>query len=245
MLELVIYTIVLLVLIVASSYAAVKYLPLNARPIANLVLFLLAVFFGYQIYESVNAPVKFNKIKVERYTKIVKKLKDIRNAELAHKEVTKSYTNSFDNLVKFIDTAKFVITQQRDSSYMYFDQNIQIEKSKDTVLIDTLGYASVKDSLFKNDNRYKTMMWVPIPGKEKQVKFELKTGKVNKSNVDVEVFMARVDKALVLYDQNKDLISVEKNIKSTKEINGPYVQVGSVDDINDSGNWPKLYDIDE
>jgi hypothetical protein len=245
MLELVIYTIVLFILVVASSYAAVKYLPLNARPIANLVLLLLAVFFGYQIYESVNAPVKFNKIKVERYTKIVKKLKDIRNAELAHKEVTKSYTNSFDNLVKFIDTAKFVITQQRDSSYMYFDKNIQIEKSKDTVLIDTLGYASVKDSLFKNDNRYKTMMWVPIPGKEKQVKFELKTGKVNKSNVDVEVFMARVDKALVLYDQNKDLISVEKNIKSTKEINGPYIQVGSVDDVNDSGNWPKLYDIDE
>jgi hypothetical protein len=246
MLELTIYAILLLLSMVVLSFLAVKYLPLKARPFANLVLLLLALFFGYKIYESVNAPVRFNKIKVERYAKVVKKLKDIRNAELAHKEVTKSYTNSFDDLVKFIDTAKFVITQQRDSSFMFLDKvHGNIEVSKDTVLIDTLGYASVKDSLFKNDNRYKTMMWVPIPGKEKQVKFELKTGKVNKSNVDVEVFMARVDKALVLYDQNKDLISVEKNIKSTKEINGPYIQVGSIDDVNDSGNWPKLYDIEE
>ena len=243
--EIIIYIIILLVVVAALAYATVKYLPLNARPIVNLVLLLIAGFLGYQIYESVDAPVRFNTEKVKRYTKVVKVLKDIRNSELAHKEVTGKYTNSFDNLVKFIDTAKFTITQQRDSSFMYFDKVRGIDDSKDTVLIDTLGFVSVRDSLFKNDARYKNMMWVPIPGKDKKIKFELKTGSVNKSNVDVEVFMARVDKSKVLYDQNKDLITIEKNIKSTKEINGPYIQVGSIDDVNDSGNWPKLYDIEE
>ena len=227
------------------SYLVVKYMPLKFKKITNLVLVLISLFLGYQIYNSVYDPVKFNQEKVKRYQKVVDRLKDIRNAELAHKEVIGDYTGSFDSLVKFIDTAKFVITQQRDSSYKYFDKALGIDKPKDTVLIDTLGFASVKDSLFKNDNRYKDMMWVPIPGKEKQVKFELKHGYLKRSNVKIPVFMARVDKSEVLYDQNKDLVKQEKNIKSTKEINGPYIQVGSLEEVDDSGNWPKLYDISD
>jgi len=87
------------------------------------------------------------------------------------------------------------------------------------------------------------MKWVPIPGKEKQVQFELKHGYLKRSNVKIPVFVARVDKAEVLYDQDPDLVAQEKTIKSTKEINGPYIQVGSLEEVNDSGNWPKLYDI--
>ncbi len=236
---------ILLVLILAIllAYAVVKYIPLKIKWLINLTLILISLFLGYKIYNSIYEPVRFNKIKVKRYQKVVDRLKDIREAELAHREVTGDYTASFDSLVKFIDTAKFVITQQRDSSYKYFDKAYGIEKDKDTVIIDTLGFASVKDSLFKNDNRYKEMMWVPIPGREKQVKFELKKGYLRKSNVKLPVFVARVDKAEVLYDQPKDLVAQEKNIRSTKEINGPYIQVGSLDEVDDSGNWPKLYDI--
>ncbi|HFX18220.1 MAG TPA: hypothetical protein ENK64_03675 [Flavobacteriales bacterium] len=209
----------------------------------NFILLVISLFLGYKIYNAVYAPVKFNKIKVKRYQKVVDRLKDIRDAELAHIDVTGDYTGTFDSLVKFIDTAKFVITQRRDSSYKYFDKAYGIEKVKDTVVIDTLGFASVKDSLFKGDDRYKDMMWVPIPGKDKQVQFELKHGYLRRSNVKIPVFVARVDKAEVLYDQDPDLVAQEKNIKSTKEINGPYIQVGSLDEVTDSGNWPKLYDI--
>jgi len=225
------------------AYLIVNYVPLKFKWVVNLILLALALFLGYKIYNSIYAPVKFNKIKVERYQKVVDRLKDIRKAELAHREVTGDYTGTFDSLIKFIDTAQFVITQQRDSSYKYFDKAFGIEKEKDTVLIDTLGFASVKDSLFKGDNRYKEMMWVPIPGREKQVQFELKHGYLKRSNVKIPVFMARVDKAEILYDQDKDLVAQEKNIRSTKEINGPYIQVGSLEEVNDSGNWPKLYDI--
>ncbi len=239
----IILIIIALFIIFLIGYAIIKYVPVKMLKLVNLIFLILALFFGYKIYQSIYGPVKFNQTKVKRYKKVVEKLKDIRDAELAHKEVTGDYTGTFDSLVKFIDTAKFVITQQRDSSYMYRDERLGIDKAKDTVLIDTLGFVAVKDSLFKNDNRYKDMMWVPISGKEHKVKFELKHGYITSSNVKVPVFMARVDKAEVLYDRDKDLLVQEKNIKSTKEINGPYIQVGSMDEVNDSGNWPKLYDI--
>ncbi len=236
---------ILLVLIIGIllAYVVVKYLPLKLKWLINLALLVIALFLGFKIYNSIYEPVRFNKIKIKRYQKVVDRLKDIRNAELAHREVTGDYTSSFDSLVQFVDTAKFVITQQRDSSYKYFDKAYGIEKDRDTVIIDTLGFASVKDSLFKNDERYKNMMWVPIPGRENQVKFDLEHGYLRKSNVKLPVFVARIDKAEVLYDQPKDLIEQEKNIRSTKEINGPYIQVGSLEEVDDSGNWPKLYDI--
>ncbi len=243
MITLLIYIFVLAIFAVIFAYIIIKFVPLKFKWLINLILLVASLYLGFKIYNSIYDPVKFNQEKVKRYQKIVERLKDIRNAELAHREVTGDYTGSFDSLIRFIDTAQFVITQQRDSSFKYFDKAYGIEKDKDTVLIDTLGFASVKDSLFKNDNRYKEMMWVPIPGKEKQVKFELKHGYLKRSNVKIPVFMARVDKAKVLYDQDKDLVAQEKNIKSTKEINGPYIQVGSLDEVNDSGNWPKLYDI--
>ena len=243
MTEILIYIFVLALFALAFAFVVIKYVPLKFKWLINLILLIAALFLGYKIYNSIYDPVKFNQEKVKRYQKIVERLKDIRNAELAHREVSGDYTGSFDSLIRFIDTAQFVITQHRDSSYKYYDKAYGIEKFKDTVLIDTLGFASVKDSLFKNDERYKEIMWVPIPGKEKQVKFELKHGYLKRSNVKIPVFMARVDKSLILYDQNKDLVAQEKNIKSTKEINGPYVQVGSLDEVNDSGNWPKLYDI--
>ncbi len=245
MAQVIILFIVLFLLALLFAYAIVKYVPLKFKWVINLILLVLALFLGSKIYNSIYDPVKFNKEKVKRYQKIVDRLKDIRNSELAHAEVTGDYTGSFDSLVRFIDTAQFVITQQRDSSFKVFDKIKGIDVEKDTVLIDTLGFVPVKDSLFKGDNRYKEMMWVPIPGKEHQIKFELKHGYLKRSNVKIPVFVVRVDKSEVLYDQDPDLVAQEKNIRSTKEINGPYIQVGSLDEVNDSGNWPKLYDIGE
>ncbi len=243
MLQIIIYLVVIALVAAGFSYIMVKSFPLKAKLILNGVLLILALFLGYKIYNSIYDPVKFNKEKVVRYKKVVEKLKDIQKAEIAHKAVIGKYAGSFENLVKFIDTAQFVITQQRDSSYQEFDKNLKIDITKEVVVIDTLGFVPVKDSLFKNSDRYKDLKWVPVPGKEKQVAFEIEANDLVKSNVKIPVFRVRVDKKEVLYDQQPDLITLEKQIRSTKEINGEYIQIGSLDEVNDSGNWPKLYDI--
>ena len=58
------------------------------------VLWVLAVFFSYKIYDSINGPINFNKIKNERYAVVINKLKKIRKAQIAHKDVKAvSYTH--------------------------------------------------------------------------------------------------------------------------------------------------------
>jgi hypothetical protein len=211
--------------------------------VIQLLLWIVIAFLGYQLYNSIQGPIEFNKVKQARYAKVIKNLKDIRDAELAYQEITGSFTGDFDSLVRFIDTAQFAIVQRRDTSFADVVKNkafgvdgYYIEK----VLLDTLGFTPVKDSLFKGSDRYKTMMNIPVEGVDARI--QLKAGKLKKNDATYSVFEASVAKDLILSDQDKDLLVQERQVVSVDGVNGPSIKVGSMNEVNTSGNWPKIYD---
>ncbi|MAP55965.1 hypothetical protein [Altibacter sp.] len=212
--------------------------------VIQLLLWIVIAFLGYQLYTSISEPIAFNEVKEARYAKVIKNLKDIRDAELAHQEITGSFTGSFDSLVRFIDTAQFAIVQRRDTSFADVAKNKAFGIAEgyfiEKVLIDTLGYTPVKDSLFGGSDRYKTMMNIPVEGVD--AKIELQAGKLKKNDATYSVFEARVPKDVILADQNKDLLAQEKQVVSVDGVNGAYIKVGSMNEVNTSGNWPKIYD---
>ena len=210
------------------------------KTIIQIVLWIACIFLGYMIYKSVTGPIEFNKVKQERFAKVVSKLKDIRNAQEAYKSVNGKYTGDFKALTTFIDTGKYVITQQRDSSYMYFDEIYKIDQLKEVTIIDTLRFVSVKDSLFKTDGRYKSL--AEIPGAANGEKIEMKADIIDRSGYKAPVFKAWVKKNILLYDQPKDLLSKENTEKSVEQVNGDEISVGSLDEVSTSGNWPVVYD---
>src|SRR5690606_9865575 len=167
-----------------------KFIPTKFKPVLTIALWVIIAFLGYTTFQSVYAPVLFDQEKEQRYTAVIKNLIDIRNAELAHRQVTGQFTDNFDNLVKFIEEAKFTITQRKDSSVRdaVLSKQFGIDMYKDIVVVDTLGTVPVKDSLFKNSDRYKTMMNVPAgkPGE----KFNLQAGFLEKDGVKIPVFLA-------------------------------------------------------
>lgn len=209
--------------------------------IIQLVLWIVIIFLGYLVFDSIYQPIKFNEVKEARYAKVIENLRDIRAAELAHRQVTGRFEGNWDNLIRFIDTAQFTLTQRRDTTVkdLEYMKTYGVDRNKEIVVIDTLGYKSVKDSLFNGTDRYKRMMIVPIKGVDQ--KFELKAGTVEKSGNRIPVFEARVPKEVVLYDQDKDLVNQEKQIVGVDDVNGPYISVGSMEEVNTSGNWPKIY----
>ncbi len=213
------------------------------KTIIQIVLWIACIGLGYLIYNSVTGPIEFKKVKVERFGKVVAKLKDIRNSQEAYKTVNGNYAKDFNSLIKFIDTGNYVITQQRDSSFMEFDQAYQIDMLKEVKIIDTLGFVSVKDSLFKKDTRYKSLM--DIPGAPNGEKVSMDAGFVEKSGYRAPVFEAKVDKSILLYDQPKDLLSRENAQMSVEEVNGSAITVGSMNEVSTSGNWPPIYDKKE
>ena len=210
------------------------------KRIIESFLWVLILVFAYQVYNSINAPIKFNEVKNERYLKVVDKLKDIRNAQIAYKSVNGVYADNFDGLIKFIDTAQYTLIQKRDSSYMKYNRVYRIDMLEEIVVIDTLGFASVKDSLFGNSDRYKTMAQLPIDGIDKT--FSIKADVIDKNGYNVPVFEVRISKDDVLFDQNKDLLKQEKALMSVDGVNGPDLVLGSMTEVSTNGNWPTTYD---
>ena len=234
--------IIAIVLIIALTFGIVwlidKYVPKKMKPIINILLWALIIFLGYLTFMSVYKEIKFNQLKVDRFKDVINRLIDIRDSELAYKEVNGVYTDNFDKLIQFVETGKVPITQRRDTLVLDVERTRAfggVETMKTITLIDKLSFYSVKDSLFKNSDRYKTMMNVGI-GKE-GAKFILKAGKID----DIPVFEASVDKAIILDDQEKYLIEKENQVVSVDGVNGSRLTVGSMEEVFTKGNWPKTY----
>ena len=211
------------------------------RKITTYVLYFLSLVLVFLIFRSINSPIKFNEVKNERYSKVIDRLKDIRNAQIAFKSVNGVYSNDFEELIQFIDSAEFTITQKRDSSYMEYDRIYRIDMLREVIVTDTLGFVSVKDSLFAINLDYKNMASVPIEGMESL--FSLKADIIDKNGYNVPVFEVRVSKDVILFDQNKDLLSQEKETMSVDGVNGPDLILGSLTDVSTSGNWPTTFDV--
>ena len=214
------------------------------RLVIQIILWIVIIFLGYKLYSSISGPYKFNKEKEVRYQKVINNLKDIRDAELAHQEIAGGFTGSFDSLVRFIDTAQFAITQRRDSVYADVEKNkaygIDEGYFITESLIDTLSFTPVKDSLFGNTDRYKTMMNVPVKGVD--AKFKLEAGTIMKGGSEYSVFKASIPKEVVLQGMDKELIYQEKQANTVDGVRGANVEVGSMNDIDTNGNWGKSYD---
>tara|TARA_S200000501_G_scaffold155924_1_gene147188 strand:+ start:3109 stop:3765 length:657 start_codon:yes stop_codon:yes gene_type:complete len=213
---------------------------MNKKRALELFLWALSIFFASQIYSSINGPIKFNQVKNDRYTQVIDRLKDIRTAQIAHKDVNGFYANNFDSLVSFIDNGIFTVIEKRDSSYLEYNRTYRIDMLKEVEIVDTLGFVSVKDSLFGDNESYKMMAKVPIEGTDSE--FSIKADIIDKNGYQVPVFEVKVKKDIVLFDQNKDLLDQENKVVSVDGVNGPEIILGSMSDVSTSGNWPTIFD---
>ena len=207
----------------------------------QVVLWIASIFFAYKIYDSISGPIRFNQVKNERYAKVIDRMKDIRTAQIAHKDVNGFYANNFDSLVKFIDEGIFTLIEKRDSSYLEYDRTYRIDMLREVIVTDTLGFVPVKDSLFKNTNRYEKMAYIPIEGVEDST-FQIKSQVINKNGYNVPVFEVKISKNTILYDQDEDFVKQENETISVDGVNGPEIVLGSLTNVSTNGNWPTIFD---
>ena len=217
---------------------------MNKKRALELFLWILSIFFASQIYSSINGPIKFNKVKNERYAIVINRLKDIRIAQIAHKDVKGYYANNFDDLVSFIDNGLFTLIEEKDSSYLAYDRVYRIDMLREVRIVRELGKVSVKDSLFKDNESYKQMAFIPIKGKEDE-RFSISADIIDKNGYEAHVFEVKVKKDVILYDQNKDLLKQENKVISVDGVNGSEIVLGSMTEVRTSGNWPTIFDANK
>ena len=222
---------------VLIAYVIVKFLPLNLRWIPSILLLALAGFLGYQIYDGIMEPIKFNKEKVVKYAEVVNSLKIIRDAEVKYYEVYGKYTKDKAGLIQFVDTAQLALTETK-TIVEQVNKGGGIIVDEEKRVTDTIGYEPVI-KYFK-DRDYKNMFKVPgVPNTE----FELEIGEVEKvQGLMQPTFRARTPKKGILEGMDDSLVRQELEAIETDQIKGEYVSVGSLEEVTTGGNWPPSYD---
>jgi hypothetical protein len=217
-----------------------KFIPLKLQWLVSIVLISAAGFLGYSIYNSIMAPIRFNIEKKIKYAKVIDHLRMIRDAQDAHKTITGTYERDGTKLIKFLDTAEFAITNTHNELKTVNKgtkwQPIMVEIEEKVT--DTTGYESVKETVFNNRD-YSKMLNVPGTDTE----FKITVGFIQKvAGLEVPVFLAKVDKAVILEGLNAHLIGQEREAIGGDEVKGEFLSVGSLEEVNSNGNWPPFYD---
>jgi hypothetical protein len=196
------------------------------KAVIQFVLFIIIVALGYMVYDSIMEPVRLNQEKAKREKEVVQRMKDIRSAEIIYKQLNDKYTDQWDSLVQFIDTARIpVVNIIPDPTDTTFTLTIN----------DTVGYVRVYDSLFHHNQNVDISQFMIIPFSGGDT-IELHAGEMDRGGVTVQVFEAKAPYSSYLKGMDEQYII---NLTAGKKDIDLYpgIKVGSMTEPSTDGNW--------
>jgi hypothetical protein len=208
--------------------------------IIQILLAIGIAVLAYMVWKTIQTPIVFEKERKVRYDETVKRLIDIRTAEVTFKDVNGKFCGNWDSLIHFV---KYDSIPQIRKIGMLTDSMIDAgldEKAalkKGLIIRDTIK-VNVLDEKFGKDYKIDDLKIIPNSGG--QVFSLAQTTLVTGSGVKVPVFEARAHNNQILYellDKYKQEV-VNLNEQRRKNDRYPGLMVGSVTEPNNnSGNW--------
>ena len=204
----------------------------------QIVLIALAIFFGYQIYRTIEDPIEFKKVRKARETVTISKLKDIRKAELAFKNENEHFTGDWDSLITFVKNDSISMVRKigmLTDSMIDAGWTEQKALRKGRIIRDTLRI-SVLDSIFGKNYPIEKLKYIPV--KDTVAVFKLGASLIETgSGIVVPVFEAKAHNNTILKGLDRQMII---NLNEESRINNKYpgLKVGSLEEVNNNaGNW--------
>ncbi len=208
------------------------------RTVIQVLLFVAAVVLAYFIYESIRKPIDFEKERKIRYDATIERLKDIRKAQLAFREVHGRFTGDWDTLINFVkyDSLRIVrrIGNLTDSMV---EKGITERKAMQMGLIirDTIRQ-NVLTTIFGPGYNADALKIIPVP--DTVAYFTLGATVITTgSGIKVPVFEARAHNDVILRGLDKQLV-INLNDQRRVQNRYPGLKVGSLTETNNNaGNW--------
>jgi len=203
----------------------------------KLVLTTVIMLLAYFLWTSISKPIAFENLKTKRYKASIKKLKDIRTAQLAYLAVNAKYASSFDTLINFVKNDSIPMVKAIGSVP---DSLTEKEALKLKIISRDTSYVSTLDSLFSKDYVIDSLAYIPYT---KGDKFFMDAAilhigsKVSGSTLNIPVFEAKALNETILQGLN-DQYRINLDDEALKMDKYPGLKVGSlITNINNAGNW--------
>ncbi|MDX9882430.1 MAG: hypothetical protein RBS73_10210 [Prolixibacteraceae bacterium] len=208
------------------------------KTLIQIVLVIAALFITYLIYSGIQRPIEFEQARKERYDATIAKLKDIRKAELAYKDVYGKFTGSWDTLINFIktDSLKLVKKYGMLTDSMLEAGLTESKALKLGLIIRDTTKVSVLDSLFGKSYQIEKIKYVPVS--DTVAEFHLGATVIQTgSGIKVPVFEAKAHNNTILKNLDRQLVINLNDQRRTNE-KYPGLKVGSLTETNNNaGNW--------
>ncbi len=119
---------------------------MNLTRILSIVLFLVAIGLAWYLYSNINSTIEFKEHVAQTEAKITEKLAVIREAQKAFLERNGHYTADWDSLTNFVENGRVPITVRKEiiTQLSYGEEKVEVK-------IDTVGFMSAKDRIFKKN----------------------------------------------------------------------------------------------
>ncbi len=206
--------------------------------IIQILLVIAAIGLTYFIYEGIQSPIEFEKSKDARYEATIERLKDIRKAQVAYREVYGRFTSSWDTLIDFVkyDSLRNVrkIGELTDSM---LEAGLTERRAMRLGLIirDTIR-VSVRETVFDKSFDPEQLRYIPVP--DTIAEFDLGANIVmTGSGIKVPVFEAKAHNNIVLRGLDRQFVI---NLNEQRRLNERYpgLKVGALTEtVNNAGNW--------
>lgn len=203
----------------------------------QILLTIAILALGYWIWESIQQPIRFQQAMNERKEKVVERLSQIRDAQVAYRSINQKYTGSFDSLIAFVKTGKIPMVRMegRLTDSMYAAGMTELDAlAKGIIKRDTV-YVTVIDSLVKNYYNPDSLAYVPFTTGEK---FVMGSGTLNTaSGLTIQLFEAKVPNKVYLKGLDEQEV-INLDAVALKLEKYPGLRVGSLEEANNNaGNW--------
>ena len=195
----------------------------------SFILWPVAIFLGYLLYDSINSKIELTKRIKRSEVKVIKRLKQVREAEKAFKEVHERYTSDWDSLITFVQNDSLPIVEKvekitprrRDDPDYYKGDIIEIS-------YDTIGKQPVMGKVFPEEKfpDFDPTKMPYIPGTNQEKKFDIFTDEIDRGGVMVDVIEV-VDRHPLDKTRSDDEASRVRW----------YLRFGSRTDPRLNGNW--------
>lgn len=147
---------------------------IDMRLIINFVLILLIILLGYMLYNSINEPILFNRVKNQRKEAVADRLKQVRSAQEIYRLVKGKYASDFDSLIYTL----------RNERIAYENIEGDPDDPTNTNFIRTVTYSAAIDTVNKLGIVLDSLPFVPFSGGKK---FELRADKIEYQGTIVDV----------------------------------------------------------
>ena len=199
----------------------------------QIVLALVVIGLAFVVYRQLTIPLQFDKEVEKRSAAVIDRIKDIRSAERAYKQVYDKYCGNFDSLIAFVLTDSMVYERSfgsADDSVAVARGLVKSEQFKMAVIDTAFGTKKLTPA------QVQQLRYIPYSADQEYI---LEAGALEtESGVTVQVFECRAPFKAYLSDLNHQALVnlIDERENTFKDY--PGIKVGSMTSAtNDAGNW--------